>query len=70
MRVFEYNEDGDKVSPEPKVWYLYMISGCLIYPLIYDGNQFLMQGPMEYFNDPWNYVDMIHIFGGYFNVYA
>lgn len=36
-----YDEDGNKMSPPPSVWYLYMISGCLVYPLIYDGNQFL-----------------------------
>jgi hypothetical protein len=47
-----------------------MISGCLVYPLIYDGNQFLKQGPAEYFDDPWNYLDMAHITLGYFNIYS
>lgn len=24
---------------------------------------------MEYFQDPWNYIDIVHIFGGYLNVF-
>lgn len=37
---------------------------CLIYPLFYDGTQMLKQGK-EYFSDPWNYVDILHISLGY-----
>jgi hypothetical protein len=70
LQICKYDEDGNRISPPVKIWYLYMISGCLVYPLIYDGNQFIKQGPMEYFEDPWNFLDIGHITLGYFNIYS
>ena len=51
----------------PHVVYLLMNAILLIYPLVYDGNQALRQG-REYLNDPWNYIDILHISLGYINV--
>ena len=48
LRAEKVDEEGNVISPPPHVWYLYMISGCLVYPLIYDGNQLIMQGIQEY----------------------
>jgi hypothetical protein len=48
LQIESRDEDGKVINPPPHVWYLYMISGCLVYPLIYDGNQLVMQGIQEY----------------------
>ena len=69
LRESRYTDEGEKRNPPPSIWYLYMIFGCLIYPLIYDGNQFLKQGH-EYFYDFWNLIDVAHIVLGYVNIYA
>jgi len=45
-------------------WYL-----ALIYPTIYDVTQLYKQGPIKYFSEFWNYVDMVNCFGGYWNIY-
>jgi hypothetical protein len=70
LRIQMYDEEGNKVNPPPHKWYLYMISGCLIYPLIYDGNQLFRQGIKEYSSDPWNFLDISHIGLGYYNIYS
>lgn len=54
-------------GPDCSPAYMYIICFCLTYPVFYDGTQMVKQG-MEYFTDPWNYVDMIHITMGYANV--
>ena len=48
---------------------LVAIGVLLIYPLIYDGTQLYAQKPSGYFRDFWNFVDIGHIVGGYFNIY-
>jgi hypothetical protein len=45
-----------------------MICGFLVYPLFYDGTQAIKQGA-DYLGDAWNYLDMMHIGLGYYNVY-
>lgn len=47
--------------------WLYVIGGCLLYPLFYDGRQMYNEGS-EYLNDKWNYVDIFHISLGYINL--
>jgi len=42
---------------------------CLIYPLIYDGLQLKNSG-FEYFSDPWNYLDLAHIYVGLLNLFV
>lgn len=44
------------------------IALCLLYPLLYDGKQFVRQGPRSYLRSIWNYVDLLHILGGYANI--
>jgi hypothetical protein len=58
------NEDDTKVHPVQ----LYIIGLCLLYPAYYDGKQLYSQG-WEYFNDPWNAVDVVHISIGYLNLF-
>ena len=41
---------------------------CMIYPVMYDGTQMLKQG-MDYFKDPWNYIDILNISLGYYNCF-
>lgn len=61
--------DCERISPITDLTYLYIIFCCLLYPLIYDGTQALKQGS-QYLADPWNYMDMMHITLGYYNIYC
>ena len=64
-----YDESGvNKLSPPPSKTLLYLSMICLIYPLLYDGTQMHKQG-ITYYQDPWNYIDILHISMGYINVY-
>lgn len=59
---------GKIIKEIPSQGFLIAIGVCLIFPTIYDGTQFWKRG-RSYFQDFWNYVDLFHIFGGYFNIY-
>ena len=62
-------EKGDtRIYPKPSSYYMILIACCLVYPLVYDGTQMLKQQG-EYFQDPWNYIDILHIGLGYANIY-
>jgi len=39
----------------------------LMYPLLYDTMQMLKAGIWEYLKDPWNYIDLAHIWVGIAN---
>lgn len=39
----------------------------IFYPWMYDGVQ-LIRDPMDYFSDPWNYVDFLYIYGSLTNI--
>ena len=62
-----YLRDDVEKLPDVHVW-LWTIGGCLIYPLFYDGRQWLKLG-WDYFNDPWNWLDMLHLTVGYSNLF-
>ena len=55
--------------PIPSTFYLWCIGLILIYPLAYNGKQLLIEGPTNDLRGLWNWIDMIHIFGGYANIY-
>lgn len=59
---------GAKIKEIPSAGLLVAVGVCLIYPAIYDGTQFWKRG-RAYFQDFWNFVDIFHICGGYFNIY-
>jgi len=40
----------------------------LVYPLFYDGKQLFKTGFAEYLSSFWNFVDILHILGGYANL--
>ena len=62
------NADRDDIiDVRPHTMYLWVICVLLLYPLGYDGNQLYKQGRL-YWNDPWNYVDILNIGLGYANV--
>jgi hypothetical protein len=42
---------------ESRVGLIWAMFICLLYPLVYDGMQFIKQGPAEYFSDFWNFLD-------------
>jgi hypothetical protein len=43
---------------------------CLIYPLCYDSMQMIKIGVLVYAQDPWNYIDMAHIWVGIANIFV
>lgn len=55
--------------PVPSQLYIFCIGLTLIYPALYDGTQAYKEGPTAYLASLWNWVDMIHIIGGYTNLY-
>lgn len=59
---------GTQIKEIPSAGFLVAVGVCLIYPAIYDGTQLWKRG-RAYFADFWNYVDIFHIGGGYFNIY-
>ena len=61
-------ENSVRVNPPPEKILLVIIMIALIYPVVYDGTQMIKQG-LEYFNDPWNYIDIFNITLGYYNCY-
>ena len=63
-----YKEENDfRIYPEVTKIYLILQGVTLVYPLIYDGTQMVKQMD-EYFLDPWNYLDILHISLGYINI--
>ena len=64
VREAKYNAAHERISPEASEIYLYIIFVCLIYPVAYDGTQMAKQ-KVDYLNDPWNYIDILHIFMGF-----
>jgi hypothetical protein len=61
------DSEGNRVNPDPNMTLCYVLLGCLVYPLYYDGSQVLKQG-LDYLKDSWNYLDIIHIGLGFYNV--
>jgi len=43
---------------------------CNCTALIYDITQLKRIGLSEYYGDIWNYVDVLHIYGGFYNLYT
>jgi hypothetical protein len=48
--------------------YTIILAIGIIYPWIYDLIQLINDGPIVYFNDPWNFVDFIYIYGSIANI--
>jgi hypothetical protein len=63
----KFDSEGVRINPDPDTYLLRIICVCLVYPLLYDGTQALKQG-LEYLSDSWNYLDMLHISLGFYNV--
>ena len=64
-----YRSDNTRVYPEPDTTLLIVLAICLLYPVQYDGTQFLKAG-RHYFAEASNYIDICNIFFGYFNIYC
>lgn len=43
---------------------------CIMYPLCYDTMQMFKCGLLEYLSDPWNYIDLAHIWVGIANAFV
>merc|ERR1712023_338321 len=62
-------EKDDRIFPTCDVRYMYAIAVCLLYPVYYDGTQFIKQGA-AYFGQSSNYIDLYHIGFGFLNIYC
>ena len=61
----------DNIEPTMQVKYVFergilvkyaiFLAFGIIYGAIYDFTQFMRIGPKKYFQDPWNYIDMVYI---------
>lgn len=54
--------------PEASAPQMYALLLTMLYPTLFDGNQFL-KDKTAYLLDPWNYIDIMHISMGYLNIY-
>lgn len=54
-------------SEDIDVYIILLIVG-IIYPFIYDLSQLIRSGLSDYLSDPWNYADMIYIYGSITNI--
>lgn len=61
--VYLYNDLG-----ENHIIYTLILAVGIIYPWIYDLIQLVSDGPTVYFQDPWNFVDFIYIYGSITNI--
>lgn len=59
------NRDFEKQKFE-----IYIMVFCNFTATIYDVTQLYRIGLTEYYGDIWNYVDVLHIYGGFYNLYT
>lgn len=64
----EVFHNGVRQNPPPNTNLLIVLGVLLLRAVQIDGTQ-LRVGGAEYFEDPWNYVDMLNIGLGYWNIY-
>ena len=65
-----YDTLGTIVNPEPDYVYLYVIVICLMYPTLYEIRQLKKSGPWLYLADLSNWLDILHVYGGYANIFC
>ena len=53
---------------EPKASLLICLGLGILYPALYDWGQMIKGGVGEYLSDPWNYADMLYIWGSILNI--
>jgi hypothetical protein len=62
------DDQGQIISlPEANTTMLAIQFICIVYKFVYDLNQFFRQGVIEYFQDFWNYLDILHISFNFLN---
>lgn len=60
--------NGIRINPPPNTNLLIALGILLIRAVLIDGKQVMVEG-LEYFEDPWNYVDVLNVGLGYWNIY-
>ena len=68
LRPPTYDKDNNRLNPEPNKITLSVILACLSYPIYHDAIQLYKTG-FSYLADKWNYLDLLHIGLGLYNVY-
>jgi len=64
-----FNDKGVRQEPEVNTYVIVALSVLLVYPVFYDGTQMVKSG-WSYFQEPWNWLDILHVFLGYGNIYC
>lgn len=63
------NPKTGKLERVANSWYLKFQAICLVYPIIFTIAS-LIRNKLEYFKGVRNYLDVIHIVGGYYSIYS
>jgi hypothetical protein len=51
------------VESQNQILYATLLAVGIIYPALYDFGQLILQGSTEYFDDLWNFIDILYIVG-------
>ena len=65
----EWSKEEEEAYYKQKKIYAILLLVGIFYPWVYDLVQLIRSGFVEYFSDPWNYVDFIYIYGGIANAF-
>lgn len=63
------NPETGEIERVANAWYLKFQAICLIYPIVFTIAS-LIRNKLEYFKGVRNYLDIIHIYGGYYSIYS
>jgi hypothetical protein len=66
--LITYVKNAYMIENEDQLIFAVLITVGLLYPALYDFMQMIRSGLAEYFGDPWNYADMLYIYGSVVNV--
>ena len=68
MIIILYVNNSYIEESENQIVYACLLAVGIIYPSIYDFSQMFKLGPDEYFQEFWNFVDIMYILGMFFNI--
>lgn len=63
-----YVKNGYLVECESLVTYMSLMTVGILYPAFYDLIQLIKLGPIDYFAELWNFIDVLYIFGSMSNI--
>ena len=63
-----YVKNSYIVASENQITYACLLGVGAIYPSVYDLSQLFKLGADEYFQEIWNFIDIMYILGMFFNI--